>query len=716
MPPNFRREGLRLSLAVLGTLPFAHAASAADAATVAAADAGTLPTATVTGTRSTASYDTPIANTATKIPVPLREIPQSVNVVPRAVIQDQGVTSLNEALRNVPGVSASLGDAQRDQVTIRGFSSINDQYVDGLRDDSLYFRDLSNIDRIEVLKGPAAVLYGRGSSGGIINRVTKKPLATPLAEVGVVVGTERQKRAEFDLNTSINDDAIRARITGAVEDSGGFRNDYFLRRQAISPSFLFSLSPDTKLTVQFDYLHDKRIADQGVPSYHGRPADVPIETRYGSANAGAGNVETTVKSVTGTLDHRFNDKWSFHSVVRNYEYSLGRNNYTTVSSVIDGPVPTVRLAVNQRNRSDRGTVWQNELTQKAETWGIQHTLLYGIELGYQDKSDRVASTSCPTSLCTINLFNPVLPVLPTVPANATPTNYGLSHNETYAAYVQDLIKFSPQWTVLAGLRYEILKQSRDDLTPKNQDLSRTDKPVSPRLGVVYHPVEPLSLYASYSRSFQPLADSFTFYNNSSALAPQRTTNYEIGAKYDLSAGASVTAALFDMKQTNLTGADPNNLAVGVPIGTQRTRGLELSFTGEIVKTWSLMASYAYLNGRLENPFDRSGTVAVNGNQPSLTPRHSGSVWLKHDLPNGFYVAGGVRAEASRYASQYNQTTLPGYMTVDLGAGYRSKHVDVTLNLQNLFNRAYYVSAHGGAENYNMPGAPRMALLGVRYKM
>ncbi len=706
MPP----KRLCLSLAVLGTLPFAHVATAADI--VAAADAGTLPTSTVKGTRSSTSYDTPIANTATKIPVPLREIPQSVNVVPRAVIQDQGALSINDTLRNVPGVSASLGDAQRDQVTIRGFSSINDQYVDGLRDDSLYFRDLSNIDRIEVLKGPAAVLYGRGSSGGIINRVTKKPLATPLAEVGVVVGTEQQKRAEFDLNTSINDDAIRARITGAVEDSGGFRNDYFLRRQAISPSFLFNLAPDTKLTVQFDYLHDKRIADQGVPSYRGRPVNVPIETRYGSADAGAGNVESTVKSVTGTLDHRFNDKWSFHSVVRNYEYSLGRNNYTTVSRVTDGPIPTVTLAVNQRNRNDRGTLWQNELTQKAETWGIQHTLLYGIELGYQDKSDRVAAAPGST---TYNLFNPTLQVLPTVPGNAVPTNYGLSHNETYAAYVQDLIKFSPQWTVLAGLRYEILKQSRDDLTPRNVDLSRTDKPVSPRFGVVYHPIEPLSLYASYSRSFQPLADSFTFFPNSGALAPQSTTNYEIGAKYDLSAGASVTAALFDMKQTNLTAADPVTL-LGVPIGTQRTRGLELSFTGEIVKTWSLMASYAYLNGRLENPNDRSGGVAVNGNQPSLTPRHSGSVWLKHDLPNGFYVAGGVRAEAARYASQYNLTTLPGYMTVDLGAGYRSKHLDVTLNLQNLFNRAYYVSAHGGAENYNMPGAPRMALLGVRYKM
>ncbi|MFP4592384.1 TonB-dependent siderophore receptor [uncultured Ralstonia sp.] len=704
---------LCLSLAVLGTLPFAPFARAALADdTPQAVEAGTLPAATARGTRNNGSYEAPVATTATKIAAPLREIPQSVNVVPRAVIQDQGALSLGDTLRNVPGVSASLGDAQRDQVTIRGFSAINDQYVDGLRDDSLYYRDLSNVERVEVLKGPAAVLYGRGSSGGIINRVTKKPLATPLAEVGVLVGTEGQKRADFDLNTSINDDAVRARLTGAVEDSGGFRNEYFLRRQAISPSFLFNLSPDSKLTVQFDYLHDRRIADQGVPSYHGRPVDVPRETFYGSANAADGNIETTVKSVTGMFDHRFNDQWSFHSAVRNYEYSLGRNNYITVKSVNDGPVPTVTLNVNQRNRTDRGTLWQNELTQKATTFGIQHTLLYGVELGYQDKSDRVSGLS---QNFNYGLFNPVPIVLPTVPGNATPSNYGLTHNETYAVYAQDLMQFSPQWTVLAGLRYEALKQSRTDLTPKHQDYARTDTPVSPRFGVVYHPAEPVSLYASYSRSFQPVADSFSAYPNSSALAPQSTTNYEVGAKVDVSANASVTAALFDMKQTNLTGVDPATL-LAVPIGTQRTRGLELSFSGEVVKTWSVIASYAYLNGVLTNPLDKSGGVTVNGNQPSLTPRHSGSLWIKHDLPEGFYVAGGIRAEGARFASQYNVTTLPGYMTVDLGAGYRSKHVDVTLNLQNLFNRAYYVSGHGGAENYNMPGAPRTALLGVRYKL
>ncbi|GLU34759.1 TonB-dependent siderophore receptor [Trinickia caryophylli] len=680
-----------------------------------ARDAGKLPATVIKSSRvkdEDTSYDAPIVSTATKIPVPLRDIPQSVNVVPHAVLEDQSTLSLNDALRLVPGISASLGDGQRDQVTIRGFSSINDQYVDGLRDDSLYYRDLSNIDHIEVLKGPASVLYGRGSAGGIINRVTKKPQAGDFAEVGTLFGTEGQRRGEFDLNTSMGTDAVRARVTGAVEDSGGFRNDYFLRRQAVAPSLRFNFSADTKLTLEFDYLHDRRIADQGVPSYHGRPANVPIETRYGSANAADGNVESTVSGATGMFDHRFNDKWSFHSAVRTYEYTLGRNNYVTVKSVNDGPVPTVTLNVNQRNREDRGTLWQNELTQKAVTFGIEHTLLYGVEFGYQDKSDRVAALS---KGFTYNLFNPTLIVLPTVPGTATPSNYGLTHNETYAAYAQDLIRFSPQWTVLAGFRYEALKQSRDDLTAKNQDIARTDKPFSPRFGVIYHPVEPLSLYASYSRSFQPVADSFTYYANSSALAPQATTNYEIGAKYDFAAGGTVTAALFDMKQTNLTSVDPATL-LAVPIGTQRTRGLELGLTGAIAPHWQLMASYAYLNGRLENPYDKSNGVAVTGNQPALTPRHSGSIWLKRELPQGFYVAGGIRAEGARYASQYNLTTLPGYMTVDLGAGYRSKHLDVTLNVLNVLDRKYYVSAHGGAENYNMPGAPVTALLGVRYKI
>jgi len=182
------------------------------------------------------AYEAPDATSATKISVPLRDVPQTVNVVPAVVLHDQNALSLQDALQNVPGLSFSVGDGQRDQVTIRGFSAISDQFVDGVRDDALYFRDLSNIERVEVLKGPASVLYGRGSAGGLVNRITKKPLADPPIEAGVTLGSRGQRRGEFDVGTTAADKDALFRLTGAVEDSTSFRDRYFLRRRALAPS------------------------------------------------------------------------------------------------------------------------------------------------------------------------------------------------------------------------------------------------------------------------------------------------------------------------------------------------------------------------------------------------------------------------------------------------------------------------------------------------
>ncbi|MBX4145106.1 TonB-dependent receptor plug domain-containing protein, partial [Ralstonia pickettii] len=227
-----------------------------------------------------ASYDGGHSRAATKTDMSLMDVPQTVNVVPHAVIEDQNATSMQDALRNVPGIGFSVGDGQRDQITIRGFNSITDQYVDGIRDDALYYRDLSNVERVEVLKGPAAVLYGRGSAGGIVNRVLKRPEANPVRDVGVTLGTRGERRGEFDLGWNAND-AARFRMTGAAENSNSFRDQFQLNRQAIAPSAQFKLDRDTVLNVEFDYLHDRRTSDQGLPAYLGRPVDVPINTYYG---------------------------------------------------------------------------------------------------------------------------------------------------------------------------------------------------------------------------------------------------------------------------------------------------------------------------------------------------------------------------------------------------------------------------------------------------
>ena len=662
---------------------------------------------------ATSPYEVIESAVATKIQAPLRDIPQTVNIVPQGVLRDQNALSLQDALQNVPGLSFSVGDGQRDQVTLRGFTAINDQFVDGVRDDALYFRDLSNIERIEVLKGPASVLYGRGSAGGLINRVTKKPSAAPVREIGASVGTQGQRRGAFDLGAASTDQASLFRLTGALEDSTGFRQQYFLQRQAVAPSASWLLQPGTRLTVQADYLHDKRLADQGVPAYHGRPVDVPLETYFGAANGKErAAITSSVKSATVTLDHALTPDLTLHAVLRGYDFALDRN-YTTIGSIKDGVNPSVTIAQTRRLRDEDGAYLQNELSHRLQWGSTRHQLLYGIELGHQNKRELLKSRN---NAATYSLFHPVLAVLPALPDNTVQSADNRNQFSIAGLYLQDLATLTPQWKLLAGLRYDRLQQERDDRTAKNLDLARTDHTLSPRLGVVFQPADPVSLYASWSRSFQPLADSFTFRANSDTLKPTQTVNKEAGAKFDIDARASVTAALFDMAQTNIQVADPVNPNFSLAVGKQRTRGLELSYAGVLAAHWELIAGYAYLRGKIEESTElTSARTPYQGNTAALTPRHTFNVWLKHQLNEHLYVAGGGRAEAARFASPDDLVVLPGYAVLTLGAGYESKAFDVTVTLKNLLNRKYYVSAHSGANDYNLPGEPRSLLVSARYR-
>ncbi|WP_075792584.1 TonB-dependent receptor [Massilia putida] len=659
------------------------------------------------------SYDITESTTATKINVPLRDVPQTVNVVPAVVLHDQNAQSLQDALQNVPGLSFSVGDGQRDQVTIRGFSAISDQFVDGVRDDALYFRDLSNIERVEVLKGPASVLYGRGSAGGLVNRVTKKPLADPLREAGVTFGSHGQRRGEFDVGAASGDKDALFRLTGAVEDSTGFRDRYFLRRQALAPSGTFKLGSRTTLTLQADYLHDKRLADQGVPSYHGRPVDVPVETYFGAANGTErAFVQSDVKSATATLDHVFTPDLKLHTILRAYHYALDRN-YTSIGAIKDGANPTVAIGQSHRLRAENGRYLQNELSQQLDWGTMNHQLLYGLELGRQNKAEVLRSRN---NVATYSLFHPVLVDLPVLPDTVVPSADNKNRVDIAGLYVQDLVALTSTWKILAGVRYDHLKQDRDDRTAKNLDLHRVDDTWSPRLGAVYQPTSTVALYASWNRSFQPIADSFSFRANSDTLKPTQTVNKEAGVKLDLSARSSLTAALFDMTQTNIQVADPANTNFSLPVGRQRTRGLEVSFNGELAPGWEAIAGYANMRGTIEDSTERTTAgTPFEGNTAALTPRHTFNAWIKHRLNDRFWVAAGGRAESSRYASPDDLTTLPGYGVLQLGAGYEGRKVDVTVTVKNLANRTYFVSAHSGANDYNMPGESRAVLVNARYR-
>ena len=317
-------------------------------------------------------------------------------------------------------------------------------------------------------------------------------------------------------------------------------------------------------------------------------------------------------------------------------------------------------------------------------------------------------------MATVSLFNPRLPTLP-YQVVAAPSNDNLGKFNVASLYVQDLVTLSPHWKALAGVRYDRFEQETQDRIPGRSNLNRTDTAWSPRIGLVYQPSSNWSYYASFSKSFQPSGEAFALAANNAQIAPEKTSSKEIGAKWDAFDGkASATAALFSVERTNIKSVDPtiNKL---VPLGVQRTNGLELTFAGQLAPSWQIWAGYAYLDGEMTDSPAMDAGQPVKGKRPTLTPRHSANLWLTKALGHGFGLGGGLNYVGARFANPGNTVTLPGYTTVDVMAYYRMRNWDVQLKLNNLLDRQYIVAGHGSSPNLNLPGAPRSAQVTARYR-
>ena len=620
-----------------------------------------LPVTSVTGSREESGYKPEQSKAALKIDAPLRDVPQSINVVPQSVLRDQGADSLEDALKNVPGIGLSNGDGQRDQVTIRGFSAIGDQYIDGIRDDALYFRDMSNIERVEVIKGPAAVLYGRGSSGGLINSVTKKPTFAPVQEMGVSFDSEGKRRTQFDAGWADQEQKNKAfRVTGALEDSDTFREDGFLERKALAPSAYFQLSDDLEINLGASYLYDKRLIDFGIPSLNGRPVDVGRDKRFGSADADQDYTRSEIFSLTAGIDYRINDAFTLSNTSRYYHYDLDRNNtlaHTDANRFVTAPDGTLLVKLKRGNvqRKEDGWFNQTELKQNAMIAGLNHQLLYGVEFGRQEKDQQFYNQN---DVARVPVYGDTL--LP-VPSQANQkTGDGLNTQETTGLYVQDLIELSPHWKALLGVRYDEFDQSfRDDLNGK-AELERTDYTLSPRAGLVWQPDDAQSYYLSISRSYQPSGEMFQVSATNVELEPEQTTNYEIGAKWNLLQDRlMLTAAVFRLERTDIKTTDPINPAKLVLAGEQRTDGFETTFMGQLSDKWQLYGGYAFLDAEITKSNSKTNGVDNEGQVPTLTPRHSANLWAVRSLDTDWRVGMGANYVGSRYTALDNETEMPG---------------------------------------------------------
>jgi catecholate siderophore receptor len=692
------RASFRSFLLVSLTLPAPAAFAAAPDAPAAADAPPEASNIIVNGVRPARSYVTDDTNAA-KIAAPLRDIPQTVTVVPAQVLLDQRALSLQDALKNVPGIGMSSGDGQRDQVFIRGFTAIADQFVDGFRDDGLYFRDLSNVERVEVVKGPAAVLYGRGSSGGLINRVTKKPTLNIMSAT-FTAGSYDTYRGEFDVGHFDPQAGVGGRITGAYEDDGSFRSQQFLKRKAVAPSFVFGQGKDTTVLLQADYLMDSRLNDFGIPAINGRPVNVDPGTYYGAANARATDVaRSEVFSQTVTLTQRISDTLSFRNGFRHYHYTLDRHN-TNVTAA-NNATGTITLSHGGIARDEDGWSNQAELTQKLNLLGIKNTLLYGWEQARQAKG---AITLASRVVGTTSAFAPVLPqVDPSTFTALSASN--INYFNVTGLYAQDLLDFGHGIKALVGVRHDRFSQRTVQRIAGLPNLARVDNTWSPRAGLVLQPDTKQSYYASWSRSYQPSGETFALAASNADLAPEKTENKEIGAKYNLFKNRlSLNVAGFILRRTNIKGTDPVTNAV-IPIGTQRTRGVELSGTLDLGSGLKAIAGYSYL----DSVVTASATPSFVNKGATLTPRNQANLFVTQTIKTHYGIGGGGNYVSNRWADPANTTILPNYVTLDAMGWAEFGPLRLQINVYNLTDKRYIISGHGTSALLNMPGAPRSVL-------
>jgi catecholate siderophore receptor len=705
-------------------------------------------------------------STATKTNTPILDIPQSITILTKQQLEDRNSLTLNQALTYVPGVTVAQGEGQRDQITIRGQPTTADFYTDNVRDDAEYYRDLYNIQAVEVLKGPSALIFGRGGGGGVVNRVTKKADGVTRRDIQVSTGSFGRKRVTFDVGQAINDQ-LAFRVNGLYEQSYNYRNFFDMERWGINPTFTWKPFEKTLVTLSYEHYYDHRVVDRGVPSvnffrapsvlaaqslglgylFPGYPAPTPRWTFFGNpeVNYAKTDVDRAVVSVDHTTDFGLNIKNQtvYANYAKFYQNTYANSAVNFTNAACSGAIaPCDQLSGYNSNNPRQNIFSQTDLTY---TWQmapeVKHVFLAGMEAGNQlsGNNRNIARWNNPfTGSANINTFFGLPTVYTPVVFNNALAGFRRHTNlDVFAGYVQDQISITKYVDILAGVRYDNFNiKFVNNLAVPNptltnywgQTISSNTSRWSPRVGLVVKPFEQLSLYASYSRSFLPTGgDQFTTLTVSDAnLQPQGFENAEAGFKAEITPTLLFTGAIYNLNRSNQPIAI--NALYNVLTNT-RTTGGELGLVGYLTKEWEVSLGYGNQHAYVVSS-DRNIAFAGTGsgvfftekgkNVPSV-PQNTFSFWNKYDVssliglaPGVFGLGSGVIYNSKFYAALDNAVIVPGYARWD-GAAYLkiSENVSGQVNVENILGAMYYASAHNN--NNIMPGAPRSAYVTINAK-
>jgi catecholate siderophore receptor len=687
-----------------------------------------LQTITVIGDRTTYKAESP---TISKLTETLLDTPQSITTVSGPLIRDRGAATLNDALRNVPGISLGAGEFswQGTNLTLRGFNARNDIYLDGMRDFGSYYRDPFNLEEVQVLEGPSSILFGRGSTGGIVNQASKQPNLTPLLSGTLSAGSDATGRLTTDINQPLpqlgEGAAVRLNLMGNDSMVAG-RDVGEYRRYGFAPSLALGLGTPTRLTLSYFHQTEDDTPDYGIPWFAGSPAPVPRQNFYGFKSD---YLNTNADILTAKFEHDFDDSLQVRTQLRYADYTRDfRISEPIVSAgfTAASPLSAVTVTRNEWSGYSRETLLQNQtdLTVKLTTGALRHTLVTGFEVGPESSTPEFDnSVNTPLN----RLINP------NENQPFTGTSYIRLRTNTqsvgFAAYAMDTVKIGDRWEVTGGIRWDRFASGFEGIyysvppATLNQ-IVRTnlsdelDQIPSYRAAIVYKPLPEASLYFDYGTSFNPSAETLSQVTSGRSLgvgfeglAPEKNRTFELGGKWDvLNRALSLRAALSREEKTNARVPDPNNPGFNILGGIQQVDGFDIEAAGHITENWQINAGYAYLQSTVLKTAAGAATV---GSPLANVPKHSATLWMEYRLPFGLEVGGGLNYVGRRIA----QNTAPiekaaGYVTFDAMAKYRlSEQIALQVNVYNLTDRYYYDQLH---PFHVVPGAGRSVLVSTHF--